>query len=108
LESFLRFLDVANEIFRRSSLKGSEFMSKDATTQSSPTFTVGDLITELCRWPDHAAITFRCSSTGGGFQLSQVRELSRHLIEVELASVSDSPPVVPAASERAHRRAKAI
>ena len=70
-------------------------MSKDATR----TFTVGDLITELCRWPDHATIIFRCPSIGGGFQLSQVRELSRHQVEVELHSMSESPPVVPASSD---------
>jgi len=71
----------------------------NAAPHTSKTLTVGELITELCRWPDHAAITFRCAPTGAGFQLSQVREVSRNFVEVELHSVSDSPPVVPASSD---------
>ena len=29
--------------------------------RKSATMTVGDLISELCRWPDHATIAFRCA-----------------------------------------------
>jgi len=33
---------------------------KDDPVAQPITMTVGALISELCRWPDHAEVTFRC------------------------------------------------
>jgi hypothetical protein len=56
--------------------------------------TVGALISELCRWPDHAEVTFRISKRE--LRFDRVVGRSKKHIEIEFEKVSESPPIVPA------------
>ena len=57
--------------------------------------TVGDLITELCRWPDHATIRFRCPDSSAELCFSRVESLSKGIVEIELHPAPETVPVVP-------------
>ena len=37
--------------------------------------TVGELITELCRWPDQATIRLRCPDTGAKLSVARIDSL---------------------------------
>jgi len=58
------------------------------------TMTVGALISELCRWPDHAEVTFRIPQQELRFY-RVVGRTKKH-VEIELDRVSKSAPVVAA------------
>jgi hypothetical protein len=58
--------------------------------------TVGDLITELCGWPDHAVISFRSPATNSELCLSRIFGPSQGLVEIELQPAEERVPVVPA------------
>jgi len=71
-------------------------MRKMTSRASEPTsITVGDLIGQLCRWPDHARIRFRSPGTGPDLFLSRIEGPSRGLIEIEFQVASEAAPVVP-------------
>lgn len=58
--------------------------------------TVGDLITELCRWPDHATLTFRCPDSSAELCFGRVESLAKGVVEIELHAAPETAPVVPA------------
>ena len=72
-------------------------MSKIASKSPEPaSITVGELISELCRWPDHAAVRFRCPVQHGELRFSRVEGSTKGIVEIELAPAPKSAPVVPA------------
>ena len=58
--------------------------------------TVGDLITELCRWPDHAIIKFRCPEHSAALSFSRVASHSKGVVDIELHPAPETAPIVPA------------
>lgn len=56
--------------------------------------TVGELISELCRCPDQAAVTFRCSLEEEELRFYRCQTRSRDVVEIELAHPG-RPPVLP-------------
>jgi hypothetical protein len=71
-------------------------MRKTTTPTSEPgTFTVGDLIGELCRWPDNAAVTFRCPLQKQQLRFNRIEQRAKGSVEIELEqaleSTSDRP-----------------
>jgi hypothetical protein len=66
-------------------------MSKTTTRTSEPgIFTVGDLIGELCRWPDNAAVTFRCSRQKHQLRFNHIEGRSKGNVEIELDQAVES------------------
>ena len=61
-----------------------------------PHVTVGDLITELCRLPDHAAITFRSPGTNSELRLLRIVAPSKTTVEIEFQHDVEPVTVVPA------------
>jgi hypothetical protein len=67
-------------------------MRKATPPSSEPgIFTVGDLIGELCRWPDHAAVSFRCPLKGQQLRFNHIEGRSKGRIEIELDQEAESP-----------------
>jgi len=71
-------------------------MSNNPQGPQAATITVGELISELCRWPDHAAISFRSPVTNAELCLSRIYGPCDGLVEVELQPAEERVPVVPA------------
>jgi hypothetical protein len=72
-------------------------MRKSATRPSGPaSITVGELISELCRWPDHAKVTFRCPHQNQEMHFHGVGGSSKRHVEIELDLATESAPVVAA------------
>jgi hypothetical protein len=65
-------------------------------TPTPVVITVGDLIGELCRWPDHAAVKFRCALQHQELQFDRIESRSKGAIEIELEPAPKSAPVAPA------------
>lgn len=61
-----------------------------------PIITVGDLITELCTWPDHATVKFTCPRSSAVLCFSRVESLSQGIVEIELQPAPEIAPIVPA------------
>ena len=57
--------------------------------------TVGELIGELCRWPDHATVTFRCPLQKQEMRFYRVEGRSPEKVEIELDLAPETAPVVP-------------
>jgi hypothetical protein len=62
----------------------------------SEIITVGDLISELCRWPDHAAVTFWSPLQPQHFRFCRIATRAKGTVEIELEQASESPPIMPA------------
>ena len=59
--------------------------------------TVGDLISQLCHWPDQAVVTFKSPRDGRNLHFRRIESRSKGQIEIELDAVPQrSPPIVPA------------
>jgi hypothetical protein len=72
-------------------------MGKTASHTSHPAaITVGQLISELCRLPDHAKVTFRCPTQNREMHFHRVESRSKGRVEVDLVLAPESPPIVPA------------
>lgn len=69
---------------------------RDAVAHPSIT-TVGDVIDELCRLPDSAAVNFRCPMLELEFEFYRLRKRSKGVVEIEINAYPESPPVVPSA-----------
>jgi hypothetical protein len=70
-------------------------MSKTTSpTAKSAVITVGELISELCRCPDHAAVTFRCGSKQQELSFYRLQTQSNGAVEIELNQYPVAPPVV--------------
>ena len=71
-------------------------MRKTIAQTAEPTIiTVGELISELCRLPDRAAVTFRCPLRQQELRFYRLLHRSKDVVEIELNQYPDSPPVVP-------------
>jgi len=64
------------------------------TTQLA-TITVGELISELCRWPDHAVVVFRCPLEQRELRFSRIQNRSKGVVEIELGDYPASLAVAP-------------
>jgi hypothetical protein len=64
-------------------------------TAEPPIITVGELKAELSRWPDHAAVTFRCPLQQQEFRFYRFQGSSENVVEIELNQYPETPPVVP-------------
>jgi hypothetical protein len=59
--------------------------------------TVGELIDELCRLPDSAAVHFRCPMLEQELKFYRLRKRSKDVVEIEINAYPESSPVVPSA-----------
>jgi hypothetical protein len=73
--------------------KMSEIPSQSA--EGPPIITVGELKAELSRWPDGAAVTFRCPLQAQELRFYRVQSPSNDIVQVELNQYPETPPVVP-------------
>lgn len=55
--------------------------------------TVGELKAELSRWPDGAAVTFRCPLQDRELRFYRVQSPSKDSVQVELNQYPETPPV---------------
>jgi hypothetical protein len=60
------------------------------------TMTVGDLISELCRWPDNATLSFRCPFLQQELRVHHIEGRTKGVVDLELEPAPESAPVVPA------------
>lgn len=67
-----------------------------------PILTVGELRSELSRWPDDAAVNFRCPLQEQEFRLYRFQSPSPAVVEIELNQYPETPGV--ARSEQGMRR----
>jgi hypothetical protein len=67
-----------------------------ATREASKPITVGDLISELCRWPDHAAVRFRCPLEHQELHFDRIESGAKGIVEIELAAAPVTAPGVAA------------
>jgi len=58
--------------------------------------TVGELISQLCRWPDNAAVSFRCPIQQQELSFHRIESRSKGVIDIELNPAPERAPVVPA------------
>ncbi len=58
-----------------------------------PIITVGELKIELRRWPDNAAVTFRCPLQGQEFRFYRVQSPARDIVQFELNQYPETPAV---------------
>jgi hypothetical protein len=63
-------------------------------TAEPPIITVGELKAELNRWPDHAAVTFRCPLHEQEFRFYRFQSPLKDVVEIELNQYPETP-VVP-------------
>jgi hypothetical protein len=72
-------------------------MSNSAGQATDPAcMTVGQLISELCRWPDHAAVHFRCPVQHQDLRFYCIESRAPGIVEIVLDPAPESAPVVPA------------
>jgi hypothetical protein len=64
-------------------------------TPITASVTVGDLISELCRWPDNAAVCFRYAGTNAELCFSRVVGPTKGIVEIELQTSVEDIPVAP-------------
>lgn len=60
-----------------------------------PVLTVGELRLELGRWPDHAAVNFRCPLLEQEFRFYRFQTPSPDVVEIELNIYPETPRVAP-------------
>jgi hypothetical protein len=60
-----------------------------------PIITVAELKAELGRWPDDAAVTFRCPLQEQEFRFYRVQSPAKKIVQLELNQYPQTP-VVPA------------
>jgi hypothetical protein len=56
----------------------------DLQTNGPPLLTVGELKTELNRWPDQAAVNFRCPLLAQDFRFYRLQAPSADVVVIEL------------------------
>jgi hypothetical protein len=71
-------------------------MRAPSHTSKPSIVTVGDSISELCRWPDHATVKFRCPLRQQELRFSRIEGRSNGTIDIELEPLPESAPVVAA------------
>jgi len=68
------------------------------SAEGPPIITVGELKAELNRWPDGAAVTFRCPLQNQELRFYRVQSPSKDFVQIELNLYPDTPSVAPASS----------
>ena len=66
--------------------------------EGPPIITVGELMSELGRWPVDAAVTFRCPLQGQELRFYRVQSSLRDIVQIELNQYPETPIVVPSVS----------
>jgi hypothetical protein len=66
------------------------------TAEGPPIITVGELMAELSRWQDRAAVTFRCPLQDQELRFYRVQSPSKDVVQIELNQYPETPAVVPA------------
>jgi hypothetical protein len=61
--------------------------------------TVGQLISELCRYPDHATINFRCPLQRQELRFLRIESHSTGDLEIELDPVHKATSAIPAKAQ---------
>jgi hypothetical protein len=61
----------------------------------APIITVGELKTELSRWQDNAAVTFRCPLQNQEFRFYRLQSPLKDVVQIELNQYPETPPVLP-------------
>ena len=65
------------------------------TAEGPPIITVGELMTELGRWPRDSAVTFRCPLLGQELRFYRVQSPLKEIVQIELNQYPETPAVVP-------------
>jgi hypothetical protein len=60
-----------------------------------PIITVGELKAELGRWPDGAAVTFRCPLQQQEFRFYRFQSPLKDVVQIELNQYPETPAVAP-------------
>jgi hypothetical protein len=60
-----------------------------------PIITVGELKAELSRWPDGAAVTFRCPLQQQEFRFYRFQSPLKDVVQIELNQYPETPAVAP-------------
>ena len=68
---------------------------RKSTSHPCATITVGELISELCGWPDHATVIFRCPLETQAMRFGRI-EGGLSKVEIELDPASESAPAAAA------------
>jgi hypothetical protein len=63
--------------------------------ESAPIITVGELISELGRWPSDAGVTFRCPLQGQELRFYRVQSPLKDIVQIELNQYPETPVVGP-------------
>jgi hypothetical protein len=58
-----------------------------------PVITVAELKIELARWPNDAAVTFRCPFQGQEFRFYRVLSLAIDIVQFELNQYPETPAI---------------
>ena len=75
--------------------EGEEMTAAAPEGKEPPLLTVGELKVELDRWPNHAAVNFRCPLRDQEFRFYRSRSPSQGVVEIELNEYPETPPVIP-------------
>jgi hypothetical protein len=65
------------------------------SAEGPPIVTVGELKAELSRWPDGAAVTFRCPLQGQELRFYRIQSPLRDVVQVDLNQYPETPTVIP-------------
>jgi hypothetical protein len=80
-------------------------MNKLVSPPRPLTVTVGDLIGQLCRWPDQAFVIFKCPLDDRQLNFCQIESSSEGRIEITLDVAAErGPPIVPVPEHTNDRR----
>jgi len=71
----------------------SEIPSQSA--EGPPIITVSELKAELSRWPDSAAVTFRCPLQAQELRFYRIQSPSRDIVQIDLNQYPETPTVIP-------------
>lgn len=75
---------------------GAQIMTEiPSQAAEPPIITVGELMTELRRWPDTAAVAFRCPLQQQEFRFYRLRSPSNDVVQFELNQYPETPLVAP-------------
>jgi len=65
------------------------------SAEGPPIITVGELMTELGRWPRDAAVTFRCPLQSQELRFYRVQSPLKDTVQIELNQYPETPAVAP-------------
>jgi hypothetical protein len=65
------------------------------SAEGPPIINVGELKAELSRWPDGAAVTFRCPLQGQELRFYRVQSPASDVVQIDLNQYPETPTVIP-------------